>query len=205
MKHILLVFAFLLMSFPVYAAEKDSAPPSVQKAEEYLRHLDTVQARFLQTASDGSQFIGTFYLDRPGKLRFEYDPPIQDFVVADGLFIYFYDAQLGEQTNAPIGQTLADFLLRADLHLSGDVTVTKVERAGGLLQITLTQTKDPDAGSLTLGFEEKPMLLKKWRVVDAQGGVTEVELFQLREGVKLDSSLFVYRDPKPKKPYRGND
>ncbi|HEY8191737.1 MAG TPA: outer membrane lipoprotein carrier protein LolA, partial [Alphaproteobacteria bacterium] len=68
MKHILLVFAFLLMSFPVYAAEKDSAPPSVQKAEEYLRHLDTVQARFLQTASDGSQFIGTFYLDRPGKL-----------------------------------------------------------------------------------------------------------------------------------------
>ena len=193
----------LLLSLPAFAAP-DTAP-SVKKAEEYLRDLGTAQARFLQTASDGSQYIGTFYLDRPGKLRFEYDDPIEDFVVADGFFIYFYDAELEEQTNAPIGQTLADFLLRADLKLSGDVTVTNVERKGGLLQVTLTQTGDTNAGSLTLGFDEKPFALKKWRVTDPQGAVTEVELFQLQTGIHIDSALFTYQGPKEKHPFRVNN
>jgi outer membrane lipoprotein-sorting protein len=175
---------------------KIDRPASIVQAETYLRGLVTAKARFLQTAPDGTQLIGTFYLNRPGKLRFEYDDPIKDFVVADGFFIYFYDSQLQQQTNAPIGQTLADFLLRADLHLSGDVKVTKVERGGELLKITLIQTNDPDAGSLTLGFKESPFELKKWRVVDAQGAITEVELFQLQSGVKLAGTLFVYTDPK---------
>lgn len=205
MKHLTLSIFFLcfLLSLPVFAAGGNA--PSVKKAEEYLRDLDTAQARFLQTGSDGTQYIGTFYLDRPGKLRFEYDDPVKDFIVADGFFIYFYDAELEEQTNAPIGQTLADFLLRSDLKLSGDVTVTKVESHGDLLQITLAQTEDPGAGTLTLGFDEKPFALKKWRVTDPQGTVTEVELFQLRTDMKLDGGLFAYHDPKLEKPHRYNE
>lgn len=203
-RFVLSIFSLcFLLSLPASAATGPA--PSIKKTEEYLRSLGTAQARFLQTASDGTQYIGTFYLDRPGKLRFEYDDPVKDFIVADGMFIYFYDAELGEQTNAPIGQTLADFLLRSDLKLSGDVTVEKVERKGGLLQITLAQTEDPGAGALTLGFEEKPFALKKWRVTDPQGAVTEVELFQLQTDVRLDSGLFAYHDPKLSKPHRYND
>lgn len=197
-----IIIAFLLFLLPL-AAQADT--PAVKKAEEYLQSLKTTQARFLQTTSDGTQFLGTFYLSRPGKLKFEYDDPVEDFVVADGLFIYFYDAQLGEQTNAPIGQTLADFLLRPDLHLSGDITVTDVRRSGGLLQITLVQTKEPEAGSLTLGLEENPMKLKKWRVTDAMGAITEVELFKLQLDVKFADGLFVYADPKRGAPNRYND
>ncbi|MEC8663840.1 MAG: outer-membrane lipoprotein carrier protein LolA, partial [Pseudomonadota bacterium] len=111
-------------------------------------------------------------------------------------FIYFYDAELQEQSNAPIGQTLADFLLRSDLSLSGDITVTDLRREGGLLQITLTQTADPGAGSITLGFQENPMWLKKWRVTDSLGNVTEIELFEMQTGISLDRSLFIYSDPK---------
>ncbi len=197
MKRFLLA-AFLLF-FPLLPAlaEAPQRPPSVIKAEQYLNGLTTAQARFLQTAGDGSQAIGTFYLDRPGKLRFEYDDPIEDFVVADGWLIYFYDAQLGEQTNAPIGQTLADFLLRPDLSLSGKIRVTEVKRSGNdLMLITLVQAEDPEAGAITLGFSENPMELKKWRVSDSTGAVTEVELFQLKTGVKLPGELFVYADPK---------
>lgn len=209
MKQIALIIALCIAfaAMPVAAAapepqtSKEDFAPSVRAAEKYLQSLSTAKARFLLTAADGTQQIGTFYLNRPGKLRFQYDPPLQDFIVADGLLIYFYDAQLGEQSNAPIGQTLADFLLRGDISLSGDVTVTRVMRGGGLLQITLVQTKDPGAGSMTLGFEENPMRLKKWRVVDPQGSTVEVELFQLQTDVKLDSDLFVYHDPKPKKQY----
>lgn len=173
--------------------------PLVKQAGDYLNSLTTLKARFLLTSADGTQQIGTFYLDRPGRLRFEYDPPAKDFIVADGILIYFYDAQLKQQSNAPIGQTLADFLLRKNIKLSGDIKVDRVMRGGNLLQITVRQGKDPGAGSLTLGFSENPMQLKKWRVVDAQNQTVEVELFQMETGLSLDDNLFVYHDPNPKK------
>lgn len=171
----------------------------IRQAETYFQGLQTVKSRFTQTSPDGSQLRGTFYLNRPGKLRFEYDAPSRDFVVADGFFIYFYDGEMKQQTNAPISQTLADFLLRKDLKLSGDLKVTRIMRAGGLLQITLVQTKEPKAGELVLGFSEKPKFqLKKWRIRDSVGNITETELFDMQTGLKLPSSLFAYRDPVTK-------
>ena len=154
----------------------------------------------MQTTHDGTQLVGTFFLDRPGKLRFEYDDPIKDFVVADGVFIYFYDAELGEQTNAPIGQTLADFILRKDIKLSDDVIVESIRRKGGLLQVQIVQASDPTAGSLTLGFEEEPFKLNKWRVVDGQGLITEVELFYLKTGIKHPNGLFTFQKPDDGNP-----
>ncbi len=195
MRTFLLFLAFAL--FPVIASAQSAADkraPDVIRAERYLQSLTTAKARFLQTANDGTQMIGTFYLSRPGRLRFEYDNT-QDFVVADGFFIYFYDSQMKQQSNAPIGQTLADFLLRKNLKLKDDLTVKEVSRRGGLILIKLVQTNDSSAGSLTLAFQDNPFRLKKWRVVDGTGAITEVELFQLESGIKLDSKLFVYRDP----------
>jgi outer membrane lipoprotein-sorting protein len=168
---------------------------TIAQIETYLAQLKTMKSRFLQTSHDGKQAIGNFYLSRPGRLRFEYDPPIKDFIVADSFFIYFYDDALGEQSNAPIGQTLADFILRPDVKLSGDIKVTNMVRSGGLLQVTMVQSKDPTAGSITMGFEEKPLRLKKWRVVDAAGSIVEIELFQMEENIAVDRNLFIYRAP----------
>lgn len=198
MKHFLMIFlsAAVIWAMPAYAEISAADKADVAKAEAYLQNLKSARARFVQTTHDGTQLVGTFYLQRPGKLRFEYDDPIEDFVVADGLFIYFYDAELGEQTNAPIGQTLADFFLRKDLKLSGDLKTESVKRDGGFLQIKLTQTDDPSAGSLTLGFKEDPFTLAKWRVVDGQGLITEIELFYLKEDIKHPKNLFVYAAPR---------
>lgn len=176
-------------------------PAAVKKAEDYLNGLSSARARFVQTTNDGTQLVGTFFLQRPGKLRFEYDPPVQDFVVADGVFIYFYDAELKEQSNAPIGQTLADFILRPDLKLSGDLTIKSMQRGAGLLQLDIVQTADPEAGTLTLGFREDPFTLKKWRVKDAQGMITEVELFYLKTDITHPADLFVYKNPDDGKTY----
>ncbi|MCB1532730.1 MAG: outer membrane lipoprotein carrier protein LolA [Alphaproteobacteria bacterium] len=194
---ILLSMVVLTFTLPALAKMEPVEDTAAQaaKIEAYLDTLKTAQARFVQTTHDGTQLVGTFYLERPGKLRFEYDPPIEDFVVADGFFIYFYDAELGEQTNAPIGQTLADFLLRGDIKLSGDVKVQSIKRAGGYLQVTLTQSADPAAGTLMMAFTEEPLQLKKWRVIDAQGLITEVELFYLKTGITHPAGLFNYVDP----------
>jgi outer membrane lipoprotein-sorting protein len=209
MRLFLLSLACLFALFPLPArAQQDgggSAQAAVAQAESYLRGLHTVQSRFVQTAQDGRQLTGTFYLNRPGKLRFEYDAPVTDFIVADGIFIYFYDGEMGEQSNAPIGQTLADFLLRENLRLGGgEIRVTDAHRAGGLLQITLTQKSDPGAGSLTLYFTENPMALKKWRVLDSTGASVQIELFQMQTGVKLADNLFVYVPPKSGRPSYNN-
>jgi outer membrane lipoprotein-sorting protein len=199
-----IIFAFLLLCAfsitDVFAQSKSpKITPEVAKAEEYFKNLTTAQARFLQTAPDGSQTRGTFYLSRPGKLRFQYDKPLADFVVADGLFIYFYDGKLKQQSNAPISQTLADFILRKNLKLRDDLKVTKISRGGGLLQMTVVQAASPASGSLTLGFKEEPTFeLKKWRIKDATGSITEIELSDLKRNVKLSSSLFRFIDPNPR-------
>ncbi len=202
MKNILfaaLAFAILFSPAITAAQKTPEHNKDVAKVEKYLQNLKSAQARFVQTTHDGTQLVGTFYLDRPGKLRFQYDDPIKDFVVADGFFIYFYDAELGEQTNAPIGQTLADFFLRKNISLQDDLNVESVIRKGNFLQVKVTQKDDPQAGSLTFGFKEDPMTLSKWRIVDAQGLITEVELFYLKEGVEHPKNLFVYKDPDKKR------
>lgn len=198
-----------LFNAPAVSAQdvKSAKVEEIERAEKYLQNLKTAQARFVQTTHNGSQLVGTFYLSRPGKLRFEYDPPVENFVVADGVFIYFYDAELESQTNAPIKTTLANFFLRKNFSFNDDLVVQDAKKAGGLLMVTVVQADEPEAGSIVFAFGEKPFELKKWRVIDGQGLITEVELFYLKTGLDLDSKLFRFADPKrndPKKRFKGN-
>lgn len=172
-----------------------ASAPELQRVETYLNGLRTLRAQFLQVAPDGATSRGTFLLSRPGRMRIQFDPPVDNFIVADGTFVYFWDAEMKEQSNAPIGSTLADFLLRPDIRLSGDITVAGVTREAGILEVTVTQTKDPGLGRLTLVFEDKPFQLRKWRVVDAQGLTTEVALSAVETGIPLPDAPFFFRDP----------
>lgn len=198
------IFGLWLVILCVWAGAAQAAPKNaplpgpeiIKQTEDYFARLNTVKARFVQTAPDGTQRVGTFYLSRPGKLRFEYDPPVADLVVADAIQLYFYDGELKQTSSAPVGQTLADFLVRRDIKLSKDITVTGLAEGGGLVQINLTQTADPGAGTMTLGFTRQPWALKKWRIIDGQGQITEVELFDMQSNIALPNSLFVFRDPK---------
>lgn len=194
MKYLIFALVFLLMAAPVQAAVGEHIA-DIQKAEDYLRSLDTAQADFILKDSNGAKLSGIFKLDRPGRLRFDYNE-VKDFIVADGYFIYFYDAQMEEQTNAPIGQTLADFLLRKDIKLTGDVTVTDVTKSNGQTAITLIQTAEPGAGSLQLFFSDVPFQLTRWIVRDSTGAVSEIMLKNMQRGVKFPSSTFAYIDPK---------
>ncbi len=177
----------------ISAAEEASLTQSV---ERYLNSLSTLQSTFTQTAADGTLVSGTFYLKRPGRLRFEYDAPIEDYIVADGLFIHYWDAELEEHNNAPIGSTLADFLLTEKIKLSGDLTVSDIrELNNGKISVTLRQTEDPNAGKLALMLSQNPMQLEKWRIVDPTGAMTEVALNNIQTGQKLPATLFVFKPP----------
>ena len=194
---------FLAASAPALAAETagpDANQAQIKRIESYLNDIRTLKARFTQTGPDGKALSGVFYLSRPGKLRFEYDPPVTDFIVADGIFIYFYDGQMGEQSNMPISNSLADFFLRKKLDLSGDIMVSEFKKRNGLFQLTLAQSVDPAAGSITLFLTPEPLALKKWTVVDAQGLKTTIELSETESGIRLKDHLFYYHDPDRKIP-----
>lgn len=178
---------------------------TVAKIEKYLHDLKTMKARFTQTAPNGEKTSGVFYLKRPGKMRFEYDPPVDDFIVADGLFIYFYDSVMEHQSSTAIGNSLADFILRDNIRLSGDIKILEIKE--GLidkdksLEVTLAQTADPGAGSLTLIFRQKPMQLVSWVINDAQGLTTTLALWEVHSNIHIeDETLFRYRDPKMERP-----
>lgn len=193
---------------PTAAAAPKSAPlaemPEVKKAEAYLNGLRTLKARFTQTDSSGKKLSGDFLLKRPGRMRFQYDPPMTDFIVADGTFVYYYDGQMKQQSSAPIGRSLANFFLRSDIGFTKDLRIESVQRdEAGKLAITLTQEKDPLAGSITLLFHvaaDGALMLAGWHVLDPQGLTTDVTLENPQSGIKLDNDMFHYYDPQQKKP-----
>lgn len=188
----------LLVILPItaHAALSQSDQRQVAKAQAYLQDLKTIKARFTQTNADRQVLQGTFYLWRPGRMRFSYDPPRQDLVIADGLWIHFYDAATKEISDATIGQTLADFILRKNIALDDkELKVRQVRQTGNDIHITLTQAKNPGMGSLTLIFSANPYHLTGWRVVDAQGLTTTIRLNKLEKGLKLPASLFVFKPP----------
>ena len=200
-KFFLLLALFMAGAAPAFA--QTTAQTQIARTETYLESLTTIKARFIQTDNQGQQLAGTFYLSRPGKMRFEYDGPVHDSIVADGINVYYYDAAMKQTSSALISRTLAHFFLRPDIQLNGEIMVNDIIRGGGLLQVTITRSKDPQAGSMTLGLKEgakKSLSLKKWRVTDEQGAITEIELFDPEFGIGLGRELFRYRDPQKSTP-----
>lgn len=193
MKKLLMIAVLVLLAFPVWA---ENSMPDVASIENYLNGITTLSARFTQTSSDGSSLPGNFLLKRPGRMRFQYDAPIEDFIVADGLLVYRYDAEMKQQSSVPISKSLADFFLRPNLRLSGDINVTGMFRKDGMLQLTLVQAKEPEAGKLTLLFFENPLQIAGWRVDDAQGITTMIQLTEVKTDLNLKNDLFRYYDPK---------
>ncbi len=166
------------------------------RIETYLNELGTMESRFLQFSEQGVA-EGRIFLDRPDHLRIEYSPPVPVLMIASDLVLMFHDTELGQTTYLPVGQTPAGFLLEDKIELSGDVTVTEFERSAQAFRITLVQTEAPDSGTVTLMFEDNPMRLAKWRVIDAQGARVEIALLEPRFGVSFKNprELFSTVDP----------
>ncbi len=162
----------------------------VQRLQATLDAITTLRARFKQIAPDGRTTQGRAWLDRPGRMRFEYDKPSPLLLVAGGGKLVFNDSELKQTTSLPLEKTPLGLLLRPQLTLSGDVTVTGFRHDDGELQLTLVRTASPGDGSLTLIFSEQPLALRSWRVIDAQDRQTRVDLVDIVLGGALPQSLF---------------
>lgn len=203
-----LLLAFLLASSPAFSVEAEpavsAAKPAklspreqkdVKRIEAYLNDLKSVSASFLQVSDSGALRHGSIAIQRPGKMRVTYDAPDKDFIVADGSFVNIWDGEMEQQSTIPLGSGVADFILREKISLSDDVAVTRFAYYPAKLELSLVSLKDPGEGELTLIFEDKPLKLRQWRVVDAQGRTTGVNLENAREGVGFPDGTFSFIPP----------
>ena len=171
--------------------------PLATKVENYLNQINTLRARFSQIAPDGSMTTGELMLQRPGRMRLDYDPPSGVLLIAPGDWrLIFYDASIKQVNVIPIDQTPLGFLLEDRVTLSGDVEVVDQKSQGSEVGLTLVRTAEPDQGNVTLIFSAEPLELRRWVVVDAQGLSTHVLLESLEYDSALDPDLFHWRDPK---------
>ncbi len=202
MRRSLIAFAVLALASttaPAFAAPLSADDQAVVKeANAYLDQVHTLKAHFVQNSANGDQAEGTLYLDRPGKLRLEYDPPSPILVVAKDDTLVYYDKKLQQVSYVGIDQTLAGVLVQPHVDLNGDqLETTAVGHQPGTARLTVIKRGDPSQGKITLVFTEKPFQLRQWQVVDAQGQVTQVTLYDAQTGLSLDSELFVFHDPRP--------
>ncbi|MFA7430073.1 MAG: outer membrane lipoprotein carrier protein LolA [Rhodospirillaceae bacterium] len=163
----------------------------LRKAEAHLQAIRTMTARFMQMSSTGAEAEGAMALQRPGRMRLEYDAPSPILVVADGRFLIYVDEKLNQVSHLPLESTPAGILLRENLSFADpEITVAATRSKASVVEIDVAMTNDRAAGLMTLVFSEEPFALRQWRITDAQGTETAVTLYNVRTGVDLDQRLF---------------
>jgi outer membrane lipoprotein-sorting protein len=166
----------------------------LRRITAYLTGIRTMAGRFRQIASDRTTATGSLWMARPGRMRFEYDPPSPVLLIADQSYVYYVDKQLAQMSKVGLKSTPAWFLLRDPITFD-DLIVTRFERGPNLLRVTVVSPAEPDSGSLTMVFTNEPLALRQWTIVDQQRRATTVSIYDTQFGIALDPELFVYRDP----------
>jgi outer membrane lipoprotein-sorting protein len=175
---------------PQAANLSDQDRADIARAEAYLNAITTMRAKFQQYSDNNGLAYGRIYLRRPGRIRVEYDPPVKVLIVADGLVVTYYDGELDQINQVPIGSSPLWFLLRDHVSFSKGVTVSGVERGPGVLHISVFESDSPESGQITLVFADNPLELKQWTVLDPQGNRVRVGLQDVSLGGALAPALF---------------
>ena len=182
---------------PAVKSLNEAERADVARIEAYLNGVRTMRARFSQFNNDGGGASGSIYVSRPGRMRVEYDPPTPVLIVATGIWLIYYDKQIGQVSHLPLNASPAAFLVRESLQFARDSVILGFEKGPGTLRLTIADKSDPGTGRITFVFSDAPLTLQKWTVVDAQGLVTNITLADAVFGVPLAPQLFQFVDPTP--------
>ena len=174
--------------FPTFTPEQKAAAARVSA---YLSSLQTLAGNFVQVGPDGSRTTGEFYIQKPGKVRFEYDPPSPIAMISDGSSLAVRDTKLATQDIYPLSQTPLRYLLSDRIDLMKDTNVVSVTMDDLYISVTIEEKQALIGTSrLMLMLGVKDGQLKQWTVTDPQGYDTTVAIYNLNTTAKPDPSLF---------------
>ena len=162
----------------------------ISKIENYLNSITTLKSIFLQTASTGERSGGVLFLDRPGKMRVQYDDPAPILLVSDGSYVLYLEKNLEQISHFPIAQTPLRVLIEKDVDLQAWYKIKDIKRGPGTLRLTLIMKNDLSLDSVQLLFSDRPMQLRQWTIRDQQGIEVRVSLMDMQRGARFDPKLF---------------
>jgi outer membrane lipoprotein-sorting protein len=168
----------------------------INRIEHYLSTMTTIVSNFTQVAPDGSLTSGKFFLKRPGKMRWQYNPPTPILMVSNGSSLTYYDYELEQVSHVSLDSTLIGFLAQEQIRFDKNIGITEFTQTPGAVRVTLAQRDKPSEGEIMLEFSDKPLTLRSMVIRDATNQITSVSLTDAQYGVKLDSDLFVFHDPR---------
>ncbi len=182
---------------PAASPKAKLGPPATQeeaidRLNTYLNSFTTLQGNFIQFAANGRRLEGRIYIQRPGKMRFEYEPPATVEVIADGTSVAVRDKRLATQDIYSIGQTPLKFLVRERMDLAREGTITGASIDGDVLSVRLEDRSTLGGTSkITLKFDLVANELRQWVVLDPQGYETSISLYNLDTRRRPDPKQFV--------------
>ncbi len=159
------------------------------RAAEALEGMKTLKARFLQVSPSGSVYEGDVSIRRPGQLRFDYDDPSPQLIVATNGLVYVHDADLETTDSYPVSETPLKFLLSKSLDREA-AELVDVMRSEDRVSLIIAATDSEMEGELALAFTAPDMELIGWGVREPNNAVTTVELSEVEIGAKLNNRLF---------------
>lgn len=177
--------ALMLTALPAAAQQL-----SLNTLSNYLNSIQSAESPFTQINSDGSISTGKILIKRPGKVRFEYNPPEQALVLAWSGAVYVFDRKVGGQPETyPLNQTPLSIILDRNVNLAQAGMVTGHQYDGTATIVTAQDPKRPEYGSIQMKFTGNPVELRQWVIRDGNGTTTTVVLGGL-EKTSLPNSVF---------------
>ena len=187
MKRIALSLALILGATSAWA--QDKLPLSA--ISDYFNELKTAQGSFSQINDDGTVSTGMLYLHRPGRMRFEYDPPNSGVVLAGGSRVTIYDPKSNQPPETyALKRTPLSVILARTVDLSRANMVVGHGTEGDLTVVRAQDPENPEYGFIDLMFSADPIALRKWVIHDGAGSQTTVILDDLKTGMPLSANLF---------------
>ncbi|HBH88482.1 MAG TPA: outer membrane lipoprotein carrier protein LolA [Hyphomonadaceae bacterium] len=178
---------------PVEAFNRTEA---LARANASLNAIDTARGQFSQLDPNNHFSTGTFYLNRPGRLRFEYDAPVPLLIVSDGTTLAIEDTDLETVDRVPLVSTPLNLILRRNTDLAEHADIISIERKAGYVAIRVADKSGEAEGELELFFDPEDYTLARWEAIDMMGGITTVQLNDIELGVSVDPRLFRIEDPE---------
>lgn len=182
------VMAFFMSVYAVAATAQQLTLPQIS---DYLNQLQTAQGGFTQINGDGTLSTGQIYIKRPGRIRFEYNPPEESLVVASGGQLAIFDPRSNAGPDRyPLNQTPLNIILQRNVNLSAARMVTGSVSDGTTTTVTAQDPENPQYGNIQMVFTANPIELRQWIITDDMGNETTLILNDLQSGGQIGDIMF---------------
>ncbi|EBA04601.1 Putative outer membrane lipoprotein carrier protein [Rhodobacteraceae bacterium HTCC2150] len=191
MKHILKMALIPALTLGLAATSAMAEKIPLSDISAYFNDLKRAQTEFTQINADGTISTGTLYLHRPGRIRFEYNPPEESLVIAGGSQVAIFDAKSNTPPEQfPLKRTPLNIILERNVNLTNSKMVVGHQDGGNSTTVIAQDPEHPDYGSIELVFTADPVELRQWVINDGGGSQTTVILGLMERKEKLPASLF---------------